>query len=351
MIKSHTKSFIVICCFILGFIGQNNTTAQILTKKYHLEGFWKFSIGDKQQWKNPTFDDSMWDQIKSGQDWESQGYNDYNGFAWYRKTLNIQSTPKKTLILKIGAIDDADQVYFNGTLIGKTGGFPPTPSTAYNQTREYKIPQHLWLNGANTIAIRVYDFYDRGGITSNPLAIYEDISADYLTMDLSGIWYFKTGNNSQFKSADFNHSNWEQINVPGKWEDQGWPYYDGIAWYRTNFYLSPDAKQNKMYLILGRIDDEDEVYFNGQKIGETKNKHSNWSTNAYRELRIYPIPDHLLNYNSTNTIAVKVKDDQLDGGIYEGPIGIATKEQADDLRSIFKQNKSSWETFLEWIYD
>ncbi|MCU4164977.1 beta galactosidase jelly roll domain-containing protein [Carboxylicivirga caseinilyticus] len=351
MLKIILQYHTLVVCFLLGILFAQNTSAQILTKKYHLEGYWNFSIGDNPEWKNPSFDDSMWDKIKTGQSWESQGYNDYNGYAWYRKTITITSKPQRDLILKIGAIDDADQVYLNGTLIGNKGGFPPMPETAYDQAREYKIPQHLWKEGENTLAIRVYDFYNVGGILSHPLAIYEDITEDYLTLNLAGQWHFKTGNNNQFKALEYNHSDWDKITVPARWEDQGWPYFDGIAWYRKSFYLPSGANNSNMYLILGRIDDEDEVYLNGTKIGETKKSHSGWSSSPYRQLRIYRIPDNLLVRNNPNIIAVKVKDDQLDGGIYEGPIGLATQEQAEDIRTMFKEYKSGWETLLEWIFD
>ncbi|MBS2100564.1 sugar-binding domain-containing protein [Carboxylicivirga linearis] len=351
MLKFIFQRHILLFSFILGLYIAQNSSAQILTKKYNLEGYWNFSVGDKPQWKNPSFDDSMWDKIRTGQDWESQGYNDYNGFAWYRKTIFIKSKPNNNLILKIGAIDDADQVFLNGSLIGSTGGFPPHPETAYDQQREYIIPPNLWKDGDNVIAIRVYDFYANGGIRSHPLAIYEDITSDYLTLDLSGTWHFKTGSNNRYKESEYNHSDWDKIQVPGRWEDQGWPYLDGIAWYRTNFYLPSGTSNENMYLILGRIDDEDEVYLNGKKIGETKNSRSSWNNSAYQQIRIYRIPSDLLSKNNLNSIAVKVYDDQLDGGIYEGPIGLATREQADDMRNMLKEYKSTWETFLEWIYD
>lgn len=336
--------------FMLMLIGATaNSKAQILNKKYHLEGYWSFSIGDKQHWKNQDFDHSMWDKIRVGQNWESQGYDDYNGIAWYRKTLNINSKPINSVYLKIGAVDDADEVYFNGTLVGRKGGFPPKPETAYNQERLYELPLHLWEKGENVIAVRVYDYYADGGITGHPVAIYEDNSDEYLTLNLSGQWHFKAANSSQFKNYDYNHSNWETIKVPGRWEDQGWEHLDGIAWYRKSFYLPEHIRNQQLYLCLGRIDDEDEVYINGKKIGETKNTKSNWYQSAYRHLRIYPIPSNLLSSDQHNIIAVKVKDDQLDGGIYQGPIGLVTKKQANDINDIGTNELNLWEMFWDWM--
>ena len=349
MLKLFIQYHLYILSCDLGLFLAQNASSQIMTKKYHLEGYWNFCVGDKPEWKQPAFNDSMWDQIKTGTSWESQGYNDYNGYAWYRRTLNIKSKPENKLYLKIGAIDDADQVYFNGELIGQKGGFPPHPETAYNLQRLYEIPAYLWKTGDNLIAIRVYDFYAGGGITGHPLAIYEDTTDDYLTLNLAGEWAFKPSSSSQYKNPDYNHSEWDKIKVPGRWEDQGWPYLDGIAWYRKSFYLPPGVDTAPLYLVLGRIDDEDEVYLNGEKIGETENGNSSWFRTAYRELRIYPIPNGLLSSSNPNISAVRVNDEQLDGGIYEGPIGLASKEQVEDIRSIMKEYKSAWETFWDWV--
>ncbi len=326
-----------------------NSSAQILNKKYHLEGHWSFSVGDQEDWKEAGFDHSMWDQIKVGQSWESQGYDDYNGIAWYRKILNVNEKPLNSVYLKIGAIDDADEVYFNGSLIGRKGSFPPNPETAYNQDRMYEIPLNLWKTGKNTIAIRVYDYYLDGGIINNPVAIYEDNSEEYLSYNLAGEWHFKAANSSQFKTYEYNHSNWKTINVPGRWEDQGWEYLDGIAWYRKTFYLPNQINNKELYLVLGRIDDEDVVYLNGEKIGETKNSNGSWNRTAYRELRIYRIRKGLLSSNKPNVIAVKVKDEQLDGGIYEGPIGLVTREQANEIKSISINHQSAWDMFWDWM--
>ena len=51
------------------------------------------------------------------------------------------------LYLVLGRIDDADEVYLNGKLIGKSGNFPPEYITAYNKVRRYNIPQGILKNG------------------------------------------------------------------------------------------------------------------------------------------------------------------------------------------------------------
>jgi beta-galactosidase/beta-glucuronidase len=97
-----------------------------------LKGSWQFSIGVNEEWVSPKFNDSDWETIKAPSPWENQGYNGYNGYAFYRKKINIPSNYKgRMLYLNMGYIDDVDEVYLNGHKIGSTGGFPPDYNTAY----------------------------------------------------------------------------------------------------------------------------------------------------------------------------------------------------------------------------
>ncbi len=105
-----------------------------------LEGNWRFSIGDDTAWSSPDFNDNNWEKIKVPAAWEDQGFHGYNGFAWYRKTFTV---PKELVgsnfVLSAGLIDDVDQTFINGKLIGMSGGFPPQYATAYDAYREYYI--------------------------------------------------------------------------------------------------------------------------------------------------------------------------------------------------------------------
>ncbi len=47
----------------------------------------------------------------------------------------------KGLKMYLGKIDDADQTYLNGKLIGETGSFPPNYVTQWEKQRIYIIPE------------------------------------------------------------------------------------------------------------------------------------------------------------------------------------------------------------------
>ena len=44
----------------------------------------RFQTGDDPAWKEKDFDDSNWAEIRTNIHWERQGYEGYDGYAWYR---------------------------------------------------------------------------------------------------------------------------------------------------------------------------------------------------------------------------------------------------------------------------
>jgi hypothetical protein len=54
-----------------------------------------------------------------------------------------------------------------------------------------------------------------------------------------------------------------------------------------------------------------------------------------------------LNKNDFNKLSVVVFDQGGGGGIYEGPVGIATKENFEFLKQRYANRKSPWELILE----
>jgi hypothetical protein len=330
--------------------------AEDLKKIVSLSGYWKFSIGDDKKWSNPAFDDSDWDQIRVPGSWENEGYAEYNGYAWYRKSFKLEDIPlDETMYLLLGRIDDADEVFVNGKLVGKSGSFPPAFETAYNKPRRYVLPAaYLKTNGLNTIAVRVYDTFHSGGIVDGSVGIYLSADNAYLDINLGGKWKFKTGENKAWRAAEFDDSAWKEINVPSEWENEGYVNYDGYAWYRKKFTFPSGFMTENLYLSLGKIDDEDDVYFNGVHIGSVfdlkKDKEYRRAGYEYNARRIYKIPEHAINKKGVNVISVRVYDGQLRGGIYEGPIGIMKKDNYRKYFNKYHSNQSFWDYLFDGFF-
>lgn len=304
--------------------------SQEMDKIIDLKGVWKFSIGDNPAWASPAFNDSQWEGIYVQKNWEGQGFNGYDGFAWYRKSFLFPALKGKTnYYLQLGYIDDVDEVYLNGNLIGQTGSFPPNFATAYNANRIYSVPESYFnKSGNNLLAVRVYDAMGEGGIIQGNIGLMaaRTPAPDF---DLQGKWKFKTSNVDVSNLAQLNFESWGDIVVPGLWDNQGFKYFDGIATYVKEFTLNGEFQNKKMVLLLGKIDDIEQVYVNGTLIFQngnfdvaTVNRHSQ----SFRQFRGYYLPEGVLNDKGKNILIVKVLDASEAGGIYEGPIGLITQE-------------------------
>ncbi len=294
----------------------------------NLHGQWKFMIGDDQQRAANQFNDSGWESIMVPSSWENQGFPGYDGYAWYRRQVTISGAYRgSALVLFMGYIDDVDEVYFNGVKIGHKGTFPPYFSTAYNTERRYPMPTELIkYDQPNTIAVRVYDAQLEGGIIRGPVGIYmrhRELPPD---IDLEGYWKFKTGDDMAWRLSGHNDEDWQLMTVPGYWEDQMRGNYDGFAWYRKQFRAPASTEPKRYVLMLGKIDDIDEVYINGQLVGRTGEMHASPSQMRvgwqHNQERIYYLNDEAIVPGQINTIALRVYDAGGGGGIYTGPVGL-----------------------------
>jgi hypothetical protein len=92
-----------------------------------LDGPWQFRVGDNPAWADPAFDDQAWEQVTVDKPWSRQGHPNYNGFAWYRRTLSISpatGAPPDVHLL-VQNVEDVYQIYWNGVEVGHLGRMPP----------------------------------------------------------------------------------------------------------------------------------------------------------------------------------------------------------------------------------
>ncbi|MFT4222088.1 sialate O-acetylesterase [Dysgonomonas sp.] len=107
---------------------------------------------------------------------------------------------------------------------------------------------------------------------------------------------------------------WNKMQIPQMWENVLGDI-DGVVWFSYNLFL-PDSEDGRTATIqLGTIDDDDIVWINGVRIGETK---------GYAINRLYDIPSGILT-SGQNTITVKVSDHSGGGGIYGNPDNLYLK--------------------------
>jgi hypothetical protein len=340
---------------------ERSATAQETSELLNLRGIWKFELGDNPDRAAADFDDSKWTEINVPLKWEEQGFPGYDGYAWYRRTFYVPSEWRgRTLLLKLGYVDDVDEVYINGRFVAFDGSFPPHFITAYGTAREYPLPTWCLEYGKeNVIAVRVYDEVMEGGITRGQVGVYQVNNAIAVDQNLSGLWRFATGDSLQWSLPATNDGAWKRVQVPAYWETQGYCGYDGMGWYRTTIRLKGDLENEHLVLMLGKIDDIDEVYLNGEKIGGigsfTPKGLRSIRHDEYRRWRAYTIPPELLVEKGDNVLAVRVYDNFLHGGIYAGPVGIVTRTKYLQWQKGEKGYKGKgidfWVKFQEIIQD
>jgi sialate O-acetylesterase len=134
---------------------------------------------------------------------------------------------------------------------------------------------------------------------------------DDLTKKIVALQGSMTGDETQYASPDLDDSHWEKMKLPGQWEQAGLGLedLDGVVWFRKSIDIPAAEAGQPAVLDVGKIDDADETYVNGVKVG---------ATTDYTAHRQYKIPAGVLKAGR-NIIAVRVLDTGGNGGIYGEP--------------------------------
>lgn len=163
-------------------------------------------------------------------------------------------------------------------------------------------------------------------------------------------WKFNTGDDHSWASPGFDDSGWIEIQGGIPWEDQGFGEYDGFGWYRQTVIIPEELKKSAenmggLILRLGKIDDVDITFWNGEVLGQTGELPPDYVT-GYSHERAYEIPVDRVLWGEKNTIAIRVYDSGGGGGIYEGSVGLSVIG-LDELVTIKPSLESENHIFLE----
>ena len=132
------------------------------------------------------FDDSGWIECQQPGYLNGPLFDNFDGMLWLRKVVTIpREWVGNQLTLNLGCVDDSDETYVNGVLVGSTYGLDK-----YQLERTYSIPAGAVTDTTLVITVRDYDWYGWLGITG-----YADSSkninisaADGGKVDVSGKW-------------------------------------------------------------------------------------------------------------------------------------------------------------------
>jgi sialate O-acetylesterase len=118
------------------------------------------------------------------------------------------------------------------------------------------------------------------------------------------------GRKEKWEKPETDFTKWKEMKVPAKWEGPELGSFDGVVWFRKEFELNKEEAAAGITLNLGPIDNSDETFVNGFKVGQTDDE--------YAKNRVYVVEANYLKAG-INSIVVRVTDLGGGGGIWGKP--------------------------------
>lgn len=120
-----------------------------------------------------------WQPIMIPGYWENSVLPDFDGMVWLQTEFTLpEDFQSQHAEINFAAIDDEDETYVNGVLVGKGSG--------YNTPRSYTIPSQVLKPGKNVVTVRVSDFGGEGGIVPGKT----ELVMDNQSISLAGDWQY-----------------------------------------------------------------------------------------------------------------------------------------------------------------
>lgn len=136
----------------------------------------------------------------------------------------------------------------------------------------------------------------------------------------------------QWYESSYQPKDWNSMNIPGFWEDQGIQNLDGIVWFRKEIEVPEAMTGIPAKVKLGRIVDADELYINGKKVG---------STGYQYPQRRYDVPADLLK-TGKNIFTIRLTNYGGKGGfVPDKPYYLATQKDTIDLKGYWNYKVGS----------
>ena len=136
--------------------GGHPDSPRLRAAAFLLNGPWRFHTGDDLRWAGSGLDDSGWETIDMTappgshdgdvglpdyvKGWSAHGHSGHTGYAWYRRLVDVPAGGARWYILGPAAVDDGDERYWNGRLLGGSGRLGPHPRVVGVRPLRFALP-------------------------------------------------------------------------------------------------------------------------------------------------------------------------------------------------------------------
>ena len=173
-------------------------------------------------WAATDWNDTDWTSATLPGLWEQEGWTGLDGIVYLRRTVMLDIQPGGEARIRLAKVDDADEVYINGT---KVGGID-----SYSAERDYTFDAALLNKGKNVITVRVVDTGGGGGVYGAATDLFLVVNEEKIP--LAGAWKMKVGEVYLGKGID-----WDVNQLPNMLYNQmihpttNFPI-KGVIWYQ-----------------------------------------------------------------------------------------------------------------------
>jgi sialate O-acetylesterase len=182
-------------------------------------------IGLQQNWQNNIAGWQSWPTMLLPKPWESDVLPMRDGSVWFKKSFTLTATQaNQNIELQLGKIDDSDQTWINGQLVGSTDRDP-------GQIRNYSVAANLLQTGENIVTVRVRDYGFVGGMLggASNMRAYQDM----WQVSLAGYWNYQVGTpNLGERPLDLNPNDYPSLIYNGMVNPFRRMAMAGVVWYQ-----------------------------------------------------------------------------------------------------------------------
>jgi alpha-glucosidase (family GH31 glycosyl hydrolase) len=163
-------------------------------------------------------------------------------------------------------------------------------------------------------------------------------------MDISRLFRFASDPQDRGLSQEWyaaNHdARWRPIRLALSWEQQGYPSYHGVGWYRAAVQL-PSKLPPALYLYLGEVSGSYRVFVNGR---EATHSYDHWPRRlTYTDITPY------VSAGQKSEIVLRVEGNKDGSGILRGPVALRDVPPPERLSFDLSDEKQA-EIFMRYLH-